>query len=68
MSGTKLVAFEELNATWWTIYDATARYPDDAVRKYVTRRAFTELLGHVGWTVLEWNDALALRKAGGRRP
>lgn len=67
MPSEKSIGFEALNSTWWVIYDATVAYGDDAVRKHVTRVAFTELLKQAGWTVLEWNDALALRKSRGRR-
>lgn len=67
MSTQKQTSFAVLNDVWWTIYDALENvHPDVAIRRYVTRQAFTSLLRQVGWTVEEWNAANATARAARR--
>ncbi len=62
MENKEKIPYEELNSTWWTIHKSLEGKFEKDIQRYVTTKAFTELLPQCGWTVKEWNEETERRK------
>lgn len=56
------ISYDELHSTWWAIHRCLEGTFTKEIQKYMTTKAFTELLPQCGWTVKEWNEETELRK------